>query len=171
MCGGHVGIVFSLPSSTGMVGSRCCHPLGARSHTGVVLGKELALLPGGSCWWRQLWLCAPSKSYSISCLPNHPQLQPQPQPNGPEPKCNPCFSQSWNCMRACVCVCVCLPEVFGSVRRTRPIALASADVTGLKECEECGGATAGVSIFGPGQKGEGQLGISRQLHSPGLLPG
>lgn len=70
-----------------------------------------------------------------------------------------------------MCVCVCLPEVFGSVRSPRPIALASTDVTGLEECEECGGATAGVSILGPGQKGVGQLGIGRQLHSPGWLPG
>lgn len=73
----------------------------------------------------------------------------QPQPNGPHPGCNPCFSQSWGCMWAIACS----PEVSGWVCRLRPITLASTDVTGLKECEECGGAEAGVSILGPGQRG------------------
>lgn len=115
----------SLPSSAGMVGSRCCHPLGARSHSGVVLGKGVALLPGGSCWWRQLWLCVPSKSYSISCLPNTPQprwLQPRPRPHGPHPDCNPCFSLSWSCMCACVCVCVRFLAVFAGPGQSRWLA-------------------------------------------------
>lgn len=72
----------------------------------------------------------------------------------------------------CVCVCECLPEVFGSVRRPRPIALASTDVTGLEECEECGGAAAGVSILGPGQEGMGGCGAgSVSAHSSTLLAG
>lgn len=48
LCGDRSGIVLSLPSSAGMVSSRCCHPLGVRSHSGVVLGKGVALLPGGA---------------------------------------------------------------------------------------------------------------------------
>lgn len=43
----------------------------------------------------------------------------------------------------------------GCVCRPRPITLASTDVTGLEECEECGGAGAGVSILGQGQRGSG----------------
>lgn len=46
--GDRSGVVLSLPSSAGMVSSRCCHPLGVRSHSGVVLGKGVALLPGGT---------------------------------------------------------------------------------------------------------------------------
>ncbi len=50
---------------------------------------------------------------------------------------------------------VCVHPSSGCVRRLRPIRLASTDVTGLEECEECGGAGAGVSILGPGQRGTG----------------
>lgn len=55
-------------------------------------------------------------------------------------------------------------------RRRRPITLASTDVTGSEECKECGGAGAGVSILGPGQRerGAGQLSIGRQLSSAAL---
>lgn len=78
--------LFCLPSSAGTVCSRCCRPLGVGSHSGVVLGKGAALLPGGSCWQRQFWLCASSKSYSISC-PFCPAncRPPLPRPNGPHP--------------------------------------------------------------------------------------
>lgn len=48
--GGRPGIVVPVPSSAGMVGSRCCRPLRAWPHSGVVSGEGAALLPGGSCW-------------------------------------------------------------------------------------------------------------------------
>ena len=65
---------------TGIVLSPC-HPLQGWSAAGVAVRWEPghtvvlfwekkrgpALLPGGSCWQRQLWLCVSSKSYSISC--------------------------------------------------------------------------------------------------------
>lgn len=60
---------------------------------------------------------------------------------------------------------MCVRPSSGCVRRPRPITLASTDVTGLEECEECGGAGAGVSILGPGQRGAGLLSIGRQFSS------
>lgn len=49
----------------------------------------------------------------------------------------------------------------GCVRRPRPMRVASTDVTGSEECQECGGAEAGVSILGLGQRGPGQLSIGK----------
>lgn len=146
-----------------MVSSRCCCPLSARSHSGVVLGKGAALLPGGSCWQRQLWLCVSSKSYSISCLSNR-RPPPYPPPNlnpmaltlaltPASPRAGSAYEH------------MCVRPSSGCVRRPRPITLASTDVTGLEECEECGGAGAGVSILGPGQRGAGLLSIGRQFSS------
>jgi len=77
-------------------------PLTAGSHCGVVLGEGL---PGGSCWQRQLWLCVSSKSlcpFQLPLLPLHFQRPPS-QPSGPHPCPNPCFSQSWESIWACVC--------------------------------------------------------------------
>lgn len=53
-------------------------------------------------------------------------------------------------------------------RRRRPITLASTDVTGSEECKECGGAGAGVSILGPGQR-EGGRASSVSADSSALL--
>lgn len=149
MRGGRTGIVLSLPPSAGTVSSRCCCPLSARSHSGVVLGKGAALLPGGSCWQRQLWLCVSSKSYSISCPSNR---RPRPNPNlmALTPALTPASPRAGSAYEH-----VCVRPSSGCVRRPRPITLASTDVTGLEECEECGGAGAGVSILGPGQRGAG----------------
>lgn len=151
MCGGRTGIVLTLPSSAGMVSSRCRCPLSARSHSGVVLGKGAALLPGGSCWQRQLWLCVSSKSYNISCpskltTPSSSLLDPNlmaltPDLSPASLRAGSACEHAWVRMSSS---CVCRP---------RPITLASTDVTGLEECKECGGAGAGVSILGQGQRG------------------
>lgn len=68
---------------------------------------------------------------------------------------------------------MCVRPSSGCVRRPRPIRLASTDVSGSEECEECGGAGAGVSILGPGQKREGlaQYRQTVQLRGAGRLPG
>lgn len=55
------------------------------------------------------------------------------------------------CERAHVSVRV-FARALAVFRRRRPITLASTDVTGSEECKECGGAGAGVSILGPGQR-------------------
>lgn len=62
-------------------------------------GRWAALLPGGSCWQRQLWLCVSCKSYSPSQLP----FCPLPRPNGPHSGSNPCLSQSWELIWTYVC--------------------------------------------------------------------
>lgn len=123
---GVVLALFSLPSSAGMVSSRCGCPLGAGSHGGVVLGKGAALLPGGICWQRQLSLCVSSKSYCISC-PFCP-LSRQP------PFSNPVALTSASPRAVSACEHVCVRSSLGCVRRPRPIRLASTDVTGLEEC-------------------------------------
>ena len=169
--GGGVSIVFF----------SLCHPplgwsaagaavRGVRGHTVVLFwGKgllrcQVAVVAGDS----SAFMFPPGVTASAaSPTPPPAGLQPQARPNGPHPDCNPC----WSCMCVRVGVCWCVfAGGFGSVRRPRPMALASTDVTGSEECEECGGASAGVAVLGPGQKGAGQLGIGRQLHSPGRLP-
>lgn len=57
-------------------------------------GKWATLLPGGSCWQRQLWLCVSCKSYCPSQLP----FCPLPHPDGLHSSSNPCFSQGWECI-------------------------------------------------------------------------
>lgn len=148
-----------------------CHPLLGWSAAGAAIrwvwGHTVVLF-----WEKGLLCCQVAQllADTVMALCSLQELQHQlpiysppfqPQTNGPHPGSNPCFSQNWKYMWACVCS----PEVSGCVHRPRPMALASTDVTGLEEFEECGGAKAGVSILGPGQKGAGELGIGRQLSS------
>lgn len=125
--GGWAGVILSLPSSTRTACSRCCCLLAVGSHGGVVLGKAAASLPGGSCWQRQLWLCVFSKSpcpFQLPFLPLHKRSSPVliPEPDGLHPGSNPCFSQSWKFIWACVHsakLCVCRPNQTGQHRCDR----------------------------------------------------
>lgn len=105
--GGRAGIVLPLPSCAGMAGSRCCSPLSAGSHAGVVLGI------GGCCQvavvGRDSYGFVFPPRVTASAAPFAPSTDdPLPQPNGPHPGSNPCYSQSWKCM----CVFTRAPAVF-----------------------------------------------------------
>lgn len=93
---------LSLPSSAGMVGSRCCCPLRAGSHCGVVLGKKRGLL---CCQvavvGRDSYGFVFPPRVTASAAPFAPLTgDPTPQPNGPNPGSNPCFSHMSMCVFA-----------------------------------------------------------------------
>ncbi|MEQ2180444.1 hypothetical protein GOODEAATRI_001290 [Goodea atripinnis] len=122
--GVELALFFPLPSSARTVCSRCCCPLAVGSHCGVVLGREAALLPGGSCWQRQLWRCV----FSSPCLfqlPFLPFYNPLPQPDGLQPGSKP-FHRAGSPFEH---VCTEPSSVL-----VGPIRMASTDVTGLQEC-------------------------------------
>lgn len=123
-------------------------------------GTRSALLPGGSCWQIQLWLCVFAASGCPFQLPLYNQWPPTPVPSPPGSLL--LLPEIEVYMSMCACT---QSSLFAG-----PIRLASTDVTGLQEFQECGGAGAGVSILGSEQKGRSYLSIGRQLSSAGWLP-
>ncbi|MEQ2315578.1 hypothetical protein AMECASPLE_023879 [Ameca splendens] len=150
-----LALFFPLPSSARTVCSRCCCPLAVGSHCGVVLGREAALLPGGSCWQRQLWRCV----FSSPCLfqlPFLPLYNPLPQPDGLQPGSNP-FHRAGS--------------PFEHVCTEPSSVLVGPNQTGQHRCDRLTGMLgmrrrwSGCVHPWPGAEGEGSLSIGRRLSS------